>query len=265
MKKTVLFICITFLCLTAACSANFEMNQSYPADNVKSIKVYNDSWDVRFKKSDSNVLTFSVEGNQKENNDPVTIQQDETTLTITQVEQAEAGFMGGFTFGKNGTITIHIPESAIDDMELINKSGNIEMNGVSIPDIQIQNDSGDGKIENVTADSGEFITDTGMLNVMDSTFQDLNITSIDGEIILKEIEEGNNLSVDSESGDIRVSYKIKPNSLMIMAESNSSDVTLNLDDLQKEEDTEKVIKGIIGNGDNSLDLTSNQGVINVTN
>ncbi len=173
--------------------------------------------------------------------------------------------MGGFTFGKNGTITIHIPESAVNDMELINKNGNIEMNGISIPIIQIQNGSGDGKIENVTADTGEIETDAGMLSVLDSSFRDLNIISIDGEIILKEIEEGNNLSVDSESGDISVSYKNNPISLTVMAESNSSDVTLNIDGIQKKENTEKVIKGIIGSGENNLELTSNQGVIHVTN
>ncbi len=50
MKKTVLFIGITFLCFTAACSGNFETYQSYHADNIKSIEVYSDSWDVRFKK-----------------------------------------------------------------------------------------------------------------------------------------------------------------------------------------------------------------------
>ncbi|WP_040982808.1 DUF4097 family beta strand repeat-containing protein [Oceanobacillus jeddahense] len=264
MKKIVLFICTICLCFTAACSENFEMDQSYSTDNVKRIKVYNDSWDVIFKKSDSNEVTVSMEGKQDEDNDPVTVQQDEATLIVKQESQTEGSFMGGFTFGKNGTITIHVPESAINDMELINKSGNIEINEISMLDIQIQNGSGDGKIENVTADTGEFSTDAGMLSMVDSSFQDLNITSNDGEVIMKEIEEGNSLSIDTDAGDISVSYKNKPISLTVMAESDSSDVTLNLEGLQTEEDTEKMKKGMIGEGENRMDLTSNQGVIHIT-
>lgn len=264
MKKIYLFIFITFLLFTAACSSSLEVNESYPSESVDSIKVYNDSWDVRFKKSDSNEVIFSAEGKQNEENSSVTFQVDGTTLIIKQEDQTESGFFKGFTFGKKGTISIHIPESVINDIELINKDGNIEIAEISIPNIIVQNNSGDGKIEGVIADAGEIVTNSGMLSIVDSSFEDLSITSIGGEVAIKEIEEGN-LAVNTDSGDISISYKSNPTSLNVMAQSNSSNVTLNLDGLQKEEDTENVKRGTIGDGQNNLDLTSNKGVIHISN
>ena len=230
MKKIIFFIFITFLLFTAACSAKFEIDESYSSESVESIKVDNDSWDVRFKKSNSNEVTISAEGS-KGKNPPVTFQLDGTTLTIKQEDQTESGFFDGFTFGKKGTIFIGIPESTINDVELINKDGNIEMAEISIGSITVENNSGDGKIENVTADVGEMVTNSGMVSLADSSFEDLGITSGGGEVVIKDIEEGNNLSVDTESGDISVSYKNNPTSLNILAKSNSSNITLNLEGL----------------------------------
>ncbi|MGE7184334.1 DUF4097 family beta strand repeat-containing protein [Peribacillus sp. NPDC006672] len=262
---------------------NFENNKSYNAENIETLKVYNDSWDVRFKKSNSKGVTVSAEGKQK-GKDPVTFKKVGEALVIKQKEQKNSGFFGGFTFGKKGTIYINVPKSGINNIELTNKDGDIQMSEISTNSVVVQNNSGDGKIKGVSANTGKFVSRDGMLRVEDSSFKKLNITSTsgdnymkgvnsskakvtsaDGEVSINGIKEGKSLVVDTESGDIGVSYNKAPTSLAVTAKSNSSDITLNLDGLKKNKDTEELKKGKIGQGNNKLSLSSNDGVINVTN
>lgn len=48
---------------------------SYNVEKIDTLKVYTDSWDVKFKKSNSNKVTISAEGKQKDKA-PVTFQGD---------------------------------------------------------------------------------------------------------------------------------------------------------------------------------------------
>ncbi|MDJ1630474.1 DUF4097 family beta strand repeat-containing protein [Bacillus velezensis] len=44
---------------------NFKKNVSYNVEKIDTLKVYTDSWDVKFKKSNSNKATISAEGRRK--------------------------------------------------------------------------------------------------------------------------------------------------------------------------------------------------------
>lgn len=67
----------------------------------------------------------------------------------------------------------------------------------------------------------------------------MTITSTAGEVSITEVEEGKWLHVETDSGDITVSYITPPASLKLMAE------------------------GTIGNGSNTLELVSHAGTITV--
>ncbi len=90
----------------------------------------------------------------------------------------------------------------------------------------------------------------------------VKITSKDGTVSIKDITEGKSLSVNTKSGDIGVSYKKAPTSLAVFAQSNS-DVTFDLDGLNKSHDGVKLKKGEIGAGSNKVSLSSEDGSIKV--
>lgn len=289
MKKIVLtsaalvLICGFILKVNVAEAKSFEKNRSYNIESVATLKVHNESWDVSLKKSNSNQVIVSAKGKKKEKQ-LVTFKQDGKTLIIKQKDQKKSGFLGGFTFGKKGTISIAIPSSGINKIDLNNKYGDIQLSKISTNNLIVHNDSGDKKIKGVSASKAVFVSKDGMLSIENSTFGNLNIsstsgdnyiknvngskvkiTSKDGEVSIKDIKEGKALAVKSDSGDIGVSYKQAPTSLSVAAKSNSSDVKLKLNRLKKNTDTEKLQKGKIGQGSNKLNLLSDNGVINVTN
>lgn len=263
---------------------SFKKNESYSVEDISNLKVFADSWDVKFKKSNSNKITISTKGKQKDKNS-VTIKRDGEDLIIKQKKTKKSGFFGGFTFGKqSGTISISVPESEIKSIELTNKDGNIQMSKISADSIVVENNAGEEKINGISANSGKFASKDGSLNLKNSSFEELKITSTsgdnymkdvdsskikitskDGAVSIKNITEGESLTVKTVAGDIGLSYKKAPTSLAVSAESKSSDVKLNLDGLKKSKNTEKLKKGKIGQGVNKLSLSSGDGAINVTN
>ncbi|MCC9022776.1 DUF4097 family beta strand repeat-containing protein [Bacillus nakamurai] len=262
---------------------SFKKNKSYNVENIETLKVYTDSWDVRFKESNSNEVTISAEGKQKDKA-PVTFQKDGEDLVIRQKAQKSSGFFGGFTFGKQGgTIYINVPKSGMNNIEITNKDGNIQMSKISADNIVVENNYGDEKIKGVSANTGKFASRDGSLSLENSSFEELNITSTngdnymkgidsskikvtskDGAVSIRDITDGESLVVNTIAGDIGLSYKKAPTSLTVFAKSNS-DVTLDLDGLKKSNDGVKLKKGEIGEGANKLSLSSVDGAINVTN
>nr|WP_307226968.1 DUF4097 family beta strand repeat-containing protein [Bacillus chungangensis] len=277
----VAFIAIGGLALSVkeAGGKSFKKKYSFEAGSVEEVEINNESWDIAFKNTEVKKVIIAVEGKrQDKKNDPVTIKHSEKKMTVNQEDQG----IEGFSFGKKGTIYISIPKGEIDAIILNNKFGDIRMNDVTTKNIVISNDSGAEKIERLSADNGKFVSKEGELRLKDSSLKELTIasttgdnylagvispkmkiTSTDGEVLIKDTKEGKSLLVETKSGDITVSYKEAPTSLTLAANSDSSDITIDLEGFKKKQHTEKSKEGTIGDGLNKLGLLSKHGTINV--
>ncbi len=156
----------------------------------------------------------------------------------------------------------------------------MKINDIVVKSIVTKGKSGDGMIVGLSAEKGEFISQSGEVVVKDSSVQELNIksatgdnyitnvsnsnmniTSTSGEVLLKDMTEGKSLFVETKSGDIGVRYKGVPASLKLMAKSNSADVIVDLKGLKKDKNTEKIKVGTIGDAKNEAKILSETGVI----
>ncbi len=149
-------------------------------------------------------------------------------------------------------------------------------------ELSISTDSGTKIIKGLSADKGTITSKDGELSIVDSIINELTIastnsdsyitrvnspktkiTSTSGEVFMKEIIEGKSLFVETASGDITISYKEAPKSLGLIANSESSDISVNLEGYQKEKHTNNLKKGKIGDASNKLELISKEGIITV--
>lgn len=285
MKKMIFasLILITVGGLAAGCQGggqNFDSKTSFAANGLQAIEINNDSWDIEFKNTESEQITIACEGKRHDKkSDPVTLTHNGNKLVVTQQDQ---GGMEGFSFGKRGTIYISIPDNEVQMITVNNGSGDIKMKDVTATNIVISNDSGMQIMEGLSADKGEFSSKDGELNLKNSllhelivtstsgdsyitgvTSPEMNITSTDGEVSIRELQEGKSLHVETKSGDIAVSYKAAPASLMLTANSDSSDINVDLDGFREKESTEKTKAGMIGDAANKLELISKNGTIQV--
>ncbi|WP_217608938.1 DUF4097 family beta strand repeat-containing protein, partial [Bacillus sp. GbtcB15] len=75
----------------------------------------------------------------------------------SQKEQKNGGFLDGFTDEKRVPADPgNVPDSGMNNIEITNKVGNIQLTEISAENIIVENNSGDVKINNVSAHTGKF-------------------------------------------------------------------------------------------------------------
>ncbi|TCJ85528.1 UNVERIFIED_ORG: putative adhesin [Bacillus cereus] len=287
MVKKIIVIAILFLTIASAVfgfkvfqGKDFKKEKSFEINDIKEIEVDNENWDIEFKSTDANKIVISAQGQRVDKEvDPVEIEQAGNKVIVKQKQKA-IRFFNGFTFRKKNSISIAIPKKEIDKIVLNNKSGDVKIRGIEVKNIVTKSESGDEMVVGLSADKGEFTSESGDLMLKDSSLQEvnitsttgdnyvnniknanMNITSTSGEVLLKDMKEGKSLFIETKSGDIGVRYKGVPTSLEFMAKSNSSDVMVNVNGLNKDKNTEKVKAGTIGDAKNKVKILSETGAI----
>ncbi|MGG0857525.1 DUF4097 family beta strand repeat-containing protein [Metabacillus fastidiosus] len=260
---------------------NFKEETSFEAGGIEEIEINSESWDIELQNTESENIIISAEGKQKDkNNEPVIINNEGKKVIVKQ--QDEEGIGSGFSFGKEGTISISIPKKKLTQIILNNTYGDIKVMNAAAKNIAISNDSGAGKIERLLAENGRFISKDGEWSLKNSSIKELTVTSAsgdnyitnvlsskgevtstDGEIVMKDTVEGESLHTETKSGDITISYKETPTSLKVTANSNSFDITVDLNNFKKTVNAENSIEGTVDEGLNKLDVVSKSGVINI--
>ncbi|MBG9455566.1 hypothetical protein ABE61_16215 [Lysinibacillus sphaericus] len=289
MKKAI--IALIFVITIGGIFFTFNINgeksineeQSFDVKEIEELELNIESWNIALENTESEKMTIEVEGKQqeKQDNNPVEIKKDGNKVKVIQ-QDAEEGAMKNFSFGKKGTIHISVPKNAVNKIALKNSYGDIKINNIETEEISISTDSGFKTIKGLSADKGTITSKDGELSIEDSTLNELtiaatngdsymtrvnspktDITSTSGEVLMKEVIEGKSLFVETASGDITISYKAAPKSLELKANSESSDLSVNLEGYQKEKNTEKLKKGKIGKASNKLELISKWGTITI--
>ncbi|MGE7690910.1 DUF4097 family beta strand repeat-containing protein [Lysinibacillus sp. NPDC097214] len=257
--------------------------QSFDVKEIEELELNIESWNIALENTESEKITIEVEGKQQENpeNNPVEIKKDGNKVKVIQ-RDTEEGVMKNFSFGKKGTIHISVPKDAVNKIALKNSYGDIKINNIETEELSISTDSGTKTIKGISANKGVITSKDGELNILDSSLNELTIvatngdsyitrvnspktkiTSTSGEVLMKEISEGKSLFIETASGDITISYKEAPKSLALIANSESSDISVNLEGYQKEEHTDQLKKGKIGDALNELELIGKEGIITV--
>ncbi|WP_042201265.1 DUF4097 family beta strand repeat-containing protein [Paenibacillus camerounensis] len=263
-------------------SQDFVLTQQIPAQDIKSIELKGDSWNLVVEESKDNQVHVDIKGKQTDKNKaPVTVTSQSGRLVIQQGKQIGGAF-SAFSFHKQGMITVFIPKSTVEQVSMINNEGDIKIRALVTHSVLIENKAGSMHLNQVEADSGDFNLTEGDLNVKDSSFEridvagrgnDLYFTNVissvmslytqSGEIVLSGVEETGETRVETKSGDIQVHYLTVPASLKLAVENGKGDTTVRLDNLITTENTNKKVDGTIGLGENSLYVKSDSGSIGV--
>ncbi|MHA6532548.1 DUF4097 family beta strand repeat-containing protein [Paenibacillus sp. BAC0078] len=263
-------------------SQDFELTKDFPAQEIQSIEINNDSWDLVVKESTDNQVHVNIEGNQTDKKKtPVEVTRTSNNLVIQQDKQIGGAF-SAFSFHKQGTITVFIPKNTVEQVRMVNNEGDINIRALATRNLIIENKAGSMKLNQVEADSGDLNLIEGDLNVKDSSFDRIdvaargndlyfknvtspvmNLYSKSGEIVLNGVEEKGEMRVETKSGDIQVHYQTAPSSLKVAVENTKGDTKVHLANLRATENTDENVNGTIGAGENSLYVKSQSGSIGV--
>lgn len=259
---------------------DYIKQQSFDAKQIEVLEINNESWNVELVGTTSKKLSIAVDGKQqKKQNAPVDIKKDGNKISIHQFD-TDDGILKNINIGEKGTIQISIPTNTLRKIELNSNYGDIRINTIMTQEISILNNSGTIIIKGLSAERGKITSQDGELKITDSAFKELtiaaangdsyitnvsspqmNITSTSGEIVLNEMNEEKALFIESGSGDITLSYSKAPQSLELIAKSESSDITINLKDFKKVKGDSTKWK--IGEASNRVKAISKEGVISI--
>ena len=280
MKKTPLVIIslLILVCLSGCGKKTITDAKSYSVNDISALNINASSWNVSLSVGSGDEVSVDITGSISKGEEIPSVSLSNGTLAILQV--SEDSGKNKIAFGKKGQITVTIPSELAVPIEIDNGYGDMEINHIAVPQFLLNNEAGYVSFTNFEADMLQISSTSGDITISSSSIPDISVVSSSGYISLKQTEyldcsltaksgeiniadavSHGNLSLQTGSGDISVTYQNEPDSLTFDMASGSEDLSLKFSSAKYQIETSAHKQGVIGNGEYRLTLNSDHGTI----
>lgn len=280
MKKTPLVIIslLILVCLSGCGKKTITDAKSYSVNDISALNINASSWNVSLSVGSGDEVSVDITGSISKGEEIPSVSLSNGTLAILQV--SEDSGKDKIAFGKKGQITVTIPSELAVPIEIDNGYGDMEINHIAVPQFLLNNEAGYVSFTNFEADMLQISSTSGDITISSSSIPDISVVSSSGYISLKQTEyldcsltaksgeiniadavSHGNLSLQTGSGDISVTYQNEPDSLTFDMASGSEDLSLKFSSANYQIETSAHKQGVIGNGEYRLTLNSDHGTI----
>ena len=280
MKKTPLVIIslLILVCLSGCGKKTITDAKSYSVNDISALNINASSWNVSLSVGSGDEVSVDITGSISKGEEIPSVSLSNGTLAILQV--SEDSGKNKIAFGKKGQITVTIPSELAVPIEIDNGYGDMEINHIAVPQFLLNNEAGYVSFTNFEADmlqisstSGDItissssipdisvVSSSGYINLKQTEYLDCSLTAKSGEINIADAVSHGNLSLQTGSGDISVTYQNEPDSLTFDMASGSEDLSLKFSSANYQIETSAHKQGVIGNGEYRLTLNSDHGTI----
>lgn len=252
--------------------------KSYSVNDISALNINASSWNVSLSVGSGDEVSVDITGSISKGEEIPSVSLSNGTLAILQV--SEDSGKNKIAFGKKGQITVTIPSELAVPIEIDNGYGDMEINHIAVPQFLLNNEAGYVSFTNFEADMLQISSTSGDITISSSSIPDISVVSSSGYISLKQTEyldcsltaksgeiniadavSHGNLSLQTGSGDISVTYQNEPDSLTFDMASGSEDLSLKFSSANYQIETSAHKQGVIGNGEYRLTLNSDHGTI----
>ena len=280
MKKAPLVIIslLILVCLSGCGKKTITDAKSYSVNDISALNINASSWNVSLSVGSGDEVSVDITGSISKGEEIPSVSLSNGTLAILQV--SEDSGKNKIAFGKKGQITVTIPSELAVPIEIDNGYGDMEINHIAVPQFLLNNEAGYVSFTNFEADMLQISSTSGDITISSSSIPDISVVSSSGYISLKQTEyldcsltaksgeiniadavSHGNLSLQTGSGDISVTYQNEPDSLTFDMASGSEDLSLKFSSANYQIETSAHKQGVIGNGEYRLTLNSDHGTI----
>lgn len=152
MKKTILVISAALMIAAGVFAWNqvssSEEKQEYLLEEVESIVVNTNEWDVNIRKTNSREIKISAEN--LNHADDAKAKLIDGVLTIEQGE-AKSDLFGGFSFKDNSKLEIELPTDYAKKTQINTESGDVTLSEMKLDNFSVKSITGDIYLSQVTA------------------------------------------------------------------------------------------------------------------
>ncbi|WP_407272473.1 DUF4097 family beta strand repeat-containing protein [Radiobacillus sp. PE A8.2] len=196
-------------------------------------------------------LTFKVE----ENNDSLEI-------TVNAKEFFNFSFSSLFSFNNGGlNLDVQLPEKLYTELNVSTDVGDISIDGISTEQFIASLDVGDLAVDDMTSKQTEIESNVGDVNIKDGVGA-FDIETDTGEIGLAILEFREDISIQSDVGDVFVSLENEPENIVLDLQSDIGDIKV--ENLQgKNNSIGGDVYMEIGTGGPTLEVRTDVGEITV--
>lgn len=252
--------------------------KSYSVNDISALNINASSWNVSLSVGSGDEVSVDITGSISKGEEIPSVSLSNGTLAILQV--SEDSGKNEIAFGKKGQITVTIPSELAVPIEIDNGYGDMEINHIAVPQFLLNNEAGYVNFTNFKADMLQISSTSGDITISSSSIPDISVVSSSGYISLKQTEyldcsltaksgeiniadavSHGNLSLQTGSGDISVTYQNEPDSLTFDVTSGSEDLSVKFSSADYQIETSAHKQGVIGNGEYRLTLNSDHGTI----
>lgn len=278
-----MILCMSLLAVSCLCGCSqnekVSLSETYDSENISAINLKIDSWQLKIMASADDDVHVSLDGGTAKGAKTPPAEIQDGVLDIVQT-QSEDTVLSQFSLGKEGEVTVYVPDTlegtvtiknGSGDMEidslvaskltLDNSSGYIEMNNVTADVVEIASSSGDVKLSGGKIDDFQISTSSGYVTWKNTESENISIFTKSGEVNVSGLGEQTNAGISTGSGDIGISYETPPQNLSFKISSGSDDVSVRLDDAFYTMETSACKQGKIGDGTYSLTVKSDSGTV----
>ena len=280
MKKTPLIIIslLILVCLSSCGKKTITDAKSYSVNEISELNINASSWNVSLSIGSGDEVSVDITGSISKGEEIPSVSLSNGTLAILQV--SEDSGKNEIAFGKKGQIKVTIPSELAVPIEIDNGYGDMEINHIAVPQFLLNNEAGYVNFTNFKADMLQISSTSGDITISSSSIPDISVVSSSGYISLKQTEyldcsltaksgeiniadavSHGNLSLQTGSGDISVTYQNEPDSLTFDVTSGSEDLSVKFSSADYQIETSAHKQGVIGNGEYRLTLNSDHGTI----
>lgn len=243
--KIKILLCMSLLAVSCLCGCGqkekVSLSETYDTESVSSINMQIDSWQLKIMASADDDFHVSLDGGTEKGAKAPMIDVQDGVLDIVQTD-SEENAVSQFSLGKEGEVTVYIPDALKGSVTIKNGSGDVKLSNGNITDFQID-------------------TSSGYVTLKNTVSENISIATKSGEVNISGLGEQTNAGISTSSGDIGISYKTQPQNLSFKISSGSDDVSVRLADASYTTETSACKQGKIGDGSYSLTVNSDSGTV----
>ena len=256
-----------------------SFSETYDTESISSINMQIDSWQLKIMASSDEGVHVRLDGGTTKEAKTPSVEVQDGMLDIVQTD-SEKSAVGQFSLGKEGEVTVYVPDTLKGAITIKNGSGDMEIDSLVASKLAIDNSSGYAELNNVTAEALEISSSSGDVKLSNGNIADFQISTSSGYVTLKNTEseyisiatksgevnisglgEQTNAGISTGSGDIGISYATQPQNLSFKISSGSEDISVRLDGASYTTETSACKQGKTGNGGYSLNVNSDGGTV----
>lgn len=222
------------ICFGAMYSLDFDFEEmdtestekkSYSiSEDFNSINIRGAEADVKFVYSNSKECRVEVSERKSITH---TVEVENGVLNITRKDNRrwyEHISFGFFWSWKNVSITLYLPETSYNELDIVSLSGDVRIpSGFEFKDTMIQNTSGDIVFESKSTENLELKSVSGEIFINSQDCREIILASTSGDLKISDCKIKGSLKLNTVSGDIEVK-NIKGDELSAASTSGEVDI-----------------------------------------